>query len=226
MRVAALSGPLLVGVLRLAFMAVGIVAMAYQFGYLYGNPAFSAGNFFSFFTIESNILAVVMLGLLVVVRGEERTPVFEALRGAVVLYVAITGIVFALLLSRLQEELQTATAWVDFVVHKLLPIVLVADWVLDPPRRRLPLWVAAAWLSYPLAYVVYTLVRGPYVDWYPYPFLDVSLHGYGGVAWRCVVLSVGFAAGAVLVVVVGNRMAAFRVRRHRVPPSEATGASP
>lgn len=206
-------------------MTVGIVAMAYQFGHLYGNPGFSTGNYFSFFTIESNILAVVMLGLLVVVRGEERTPVFEALRGAVVLYMAITGIVFALLLSGLQEDLQTATAWVDFVVHKLLPIVLVADWVLDPPRRRLPLWVAAAWLSYPVVYVVYTLVRGPYVDWYPYPFLDASVHGYGGVAWRCVVLGLGFAAGAVLVAVVGNRMAAFRVRRHRDGPSEATGAS-
>jgi hypothetical protein len=30
----------------------------------------------------------------------------------------------------------------------------------------------------PLAYGVYTLARGPLVDWYPYPFIDVSKLGY------------------------------------------------
>ena len=94
---------------------------------------------------------------------------------------AITGVVFALLLSGLQEELQTTIPWVDFVVHKLMPVVLVADWLVDPPRHRLPRWTVLAWLSYPLAWVTYTLVRGEAVDWYPYPFVDVSRLGYDGV---------------------------------------------
>ena len=56
---------------------------------------------------------------------------------------AITGVVFALLLSGLQESLDTHTAWVDFTVHKLMPLVLVADWLIDPPRHRL----SGAWRS-------------------------------------------------------------------------------
>ena len=72
------------------------------------------------------------------------------MRGAAVLYIAITGVVFAVLLAGLQEELQTTIPWVDFVVHKLMPVALVADWLVDPPRRRLPWLTVAAWLAYPL----------------------------------------------------------------------------
>ena len=97
------------------------------------------------------------------------------------LYIAITGVVFALLLSGLQESLDTHMAWVDFTVHKLIPAVLVADWLIDPPRHRLSYRVGLAWLLYPFAYLVYTLIRGAQVDWYPYPFLDVSRHGYARV---------------------------------------------
>jgi hypothetical protein len=116
-----------------------------------------------------------------------------------VLYMAITGVVFALLLSGLQQELQTSLEWVNFVVHKLMPVVLVADWLIDPSRHRLPRWTVLAWLAYPLARLGYTLVRGEAVDWYPYPFVDVSELGYGGVLGRSVVLAIGFGlAGATL----------------------------
>ena len=33
-------------------------------------------------------------------------------------------------------------------------------------------------LVYPVAYGAYSLIRGPIVDWYPYPFLDPRVHGY------------------------------------------------
>ena len=127
--------------------------MAYQFAWISDRPGFSAANFFSFFTIQSNILAAAMLALCVAVRREERDPPFDAVRVAVTLYIAITGVVFALLLAGLQEELQTTIPWVDFVVHKLVPLVLVVDWLLDPPMHRLSPRVAIAWLVYPTALV-------------------------------------------------------------------------
>lgn len=37
--------------------------MTYQYAKLNGNASFSPGNFFSFFTIQSNILAATMLAL-------------------------------------------------------------------------------------------------------------------------------------------------------------------
>ncbi len=195
----------MLNVARLAVATLAIVAMTYQFALLNVEPGYEKANFFSFFTIQSNILAVCALFLLVAVPRERRTALFDGARSAAVLYIAITGVVFALLLSGMQEEVQTATSWVDFVVHKLVPILVVADWIVDPPRHRLPWWTVVAWLGYPIAWLGYTLVRGAQADWYPYPFVDVSELGYAGVLARSIVLAVGFAAGATALLWLGNR---------------------
>ncbi len=197
----------MLNVVRLGLAATAIVAMTYQFASLNLEPGFPKENFFSFFTIQSNLLAVAILCLLVIVRKAERPPHFDWARNGVVLYMAITGIVFAVLLSGLQEELQTTIPWVDFVVHKLMPVVLIVDWLLDPPRHRLSMWAAAGWLVFPLAWLVYTLVRGAFVDWYPYPFVDVNQIGYEGVFLRSIVLFVGIAVGAAAMHWVSNRLA-------------------
>jgi len=200
---------IVLNVARLVVAALAIVAISYQFATLRSEvPTFSPANFFSFFTIQTNLLAIAMLGLVVIVRPAERTARFDAVRGAVTLYITITGVVFAVLLAGQQESLDTHIAWVDFTVHKLIPVVLVADWLIDPPRHRLPFAIGLAWLLYPLAYLVYTLIRGAEVDWYPYPFLDVAKHGYGGVLLNCAVMLVGFVAAAAAFVAVGNRRAA------------------
>ena len=208
---------LALNVARLAFAATAIVAMTYQFAST-ADSGFQKANFFSFFTIQSNLLGVAVLYLVVMVRRAERTPFFDGVRGGVVLFMAITGIVFALLLSGLQEELQTTIPWVDFVVHKLMPVVLVVDWLIDPPRHRLPLWAAAAWLAYPFSWLLYTLARGASVDWYPYPFVDVGKLGYDGVLGRASVLLVGFALAALALLALGNRLAARHASRRPDPP--------
>jgi hypothetical protein len=208
---------LIPSLVRLGLTATVVAAIAYQYASIADRPSFSAGNFFGFFTIQSNILAAGMLALTALVRPRERTAVFDAVRGAVTLYIGITGVVFALLLSGLQEELQTTIPWVDFVLHKLVPVVLVADWLLDPQRHRLRYRVAVAWLAYPAAWFAYTVARGASADWYPYPFVDVNELGYGGVAWRAAILLVGFAAAAMGVAWIGNRRAARWVDGAAVP---------
>ena len=191
---------------RLAFATTAIVAMSYQFASS-ADTAFKKANFFSFFTIQSNLLGVAVLFLLVLVPRSRRTPLFDGARSGVVLYMALVGVVFALLLSGLQEELQTTVPWVDFVVHKLMPVVLVVDWLLDPPRQRLPWWTVPAWLSFPFLWLSYTLVRGEAEDWYPYPFVDVAKLGYDGVLARSVGLTAGFALAGAAVLWLGNRRA-------------------
>ena len=191
-------------VLRLGFATSTVVAMSYMLATLRDVPDSSVGNYFSFFTIQSNILAAAMLALVAIVRPEERAPLFDGLRGAVTLYIAITGVVFALLLTGHQEHLDTHIGWVNFVVHTLIPVVLVVDWLLEPAQHRLPHWAAVAWLAYPVAWFGYTLVRGAAEDWYPYPFVDVASHGYGRVVLNGLILGVCFLGGALAFVLVGN----------------------
>ena len=207
---------MLLPVLRVGLAATAVAAMAFQAGALSNAHVFKAGNFFSFFTIQSNILGVVALTAAAFVPRADRFAAFDAARGAVTLYMAITGVVFALLLSGHQESLDTHIGWVNFVVHTLMPIVLVADWLIDPPRNRAGWKTAALWLAYPLAWFVYTLVRGSIEDWYPYPFVDVAQHGYGHVFVSGIVLLIAFAAAALAFVWVGNRLGAAKDLRRLV----------
>ena len=55
-------------------------------------------------------------------------------RGAVTLYMAITGIVYALLLS--DVDVQLSSRWVNATLHEILPLVLLADWILSSRRGR------------------------------------------------------------------------------------------
>lgn len=140
----------------------------------------SVANLFSFFTIDSNVLAALTLVLTGIraSRGMSSQPLVF-LRGCATLYMAITGVVYVLLLR--DVDVQVPFPWANAVLHYVAPIVMVVDWVVLE-RPTVDLRGALGWLAFPVAWLAYTLVRGEIVDWYPYPFLDVRDHGYGGVA--------------------------------------------
>lgn len=201
--------PSWVAVYRIGFSLLSLVAIAYQFIHSVDiNPDFSVGNFFSFFTIESNILAALTLlafGFGRVGRPSSRTA--EVIRGAAVLYMVTTGIVYGLLLSGYTSELDTATPWVNNVVHRIFPVVLLVDWLIAPPAVRIAVRDALVWLIFPLLYLAYSLIRGPIADWYPYPFLDPDRGGgYAGVAATCVAIAVGIVTLTWLVTWIGQRL--------------------
>ncbi len=170
--------------LRIGLGLLTLAAIGYQLYVGVTENDSNLVNFFSFFTIESNLLTVFVLltGAVFALRGDGSTPGWDLFRGAVVAYMTTTFIVFAALLSGLPDELDLTEPWVNFVLHQFMPIVMVVDWLVNPPRHRLTVRHALVWMVFPLAYCVYSLVRGPGADWYPYPFLNPdSAGGYGGV---------------------------------------------
>ncbi len=192
---------------RVAFALLTLVAIAVQLSRS-TSSGFSAANFFSFFTIESNLFAAGVL-LWSASGDTNRRPVagVDLVRGAAVLYMSITGVVYGVLLAGYQQELQTTLPWVDTVLHQLIPLVLVADWLIDPPRARIVPRRALLWLAYPLLYAAYSLLRGPFVHWYPYPFLDPArVGGYGIVALYCLGIAAGTLLFMWLVIAIGTRL--------------------
>ena len=97
--------------------------------------------------------------------------------------------------------------WVDVVLHKVFPIIVVADWIVDPPTTRLSIRDALWWLVFPLAWTGLTLVRGALDGWYPYPFLNPANGGYGQVAITAVAITAGFLVVSAITVGIGNRKA-------------------
>ena len=139
----------------------------------------SISNFFSFFTIQSNLLAallLVVIGSYVLLGKAGRTVMY--LRGALTLYMTMTGVIYFLLLSGYEQSLQTTIPAVNIILHYIAPIYVLADWLAFPPQKRLSMRVALLWLIYPLFYLVYSLVRGGFVNWYPYPFINPVTSGW------------------------------------------------
>ena len=175
-------------VLRAAWAAVTLAAVMTQLVFGLARPTFSVTNFLSFFTIQSNLLAALAL-LVLAVRGTDGVAAMW-LRGLATLCMVTTGIVYVLLLSGLEEQLQTPIPWVNTVLHYAGPVLLLLDWFGDRSGPDLGVRRALLWLLFPLAWLGYSLVRGPIVDWYPYPFLDPRPGGYGPVLVACLGIAV------------------------------------
>jgi hypothetical protein len=154
----------------MALLAIGAVLL--QAWHLSRIERFALDQYLSFFTIQSNLLAAFVLaceaagGLGLSHRRR------DSLRGALVLYLGITGVVYAILLARLPIVKEIVHPWADLVLHYGMPIWIMADWLIAPPTSKISFRRALKWLIYPITYLFLTLLRGAWTNWYPYPFLD------------------------------------------------------
>lgn len=204
-------------VVRAAAVVLVLAAIGAQAAELAGHGAFNPTRFFAYFTIQSNLLGVAAFVLLLVHRNRPRSRPVELLRGAATVYLLVTFFVVIFLLSGIDVGLQLG--WVDFVLHKLFPIVILLDWVLDPPSDRLHPRDALVWLAYPLVWTGLTIVRGAGDGWYPYPFLDPANGGYGQVFVTAVAIAIGFFVLSLGVIALGNaRFGSERMARASAPP--------
>lgn len=150
-------------------------------------------NFFSYFTNLSNILAAVVFIISALYLAKSRKPSVrdDTIRGAAVLYMAVTGVVYNTLL--INQNVGLLIPWVNILLHVVMPLAVIADWLYQPPKTKLTVSQAGVWLFFPVVYVIYTLIRGALVHWYPYPFLNPDkVGGYGGVAAYCLGIVAAF----------------------------------
>jgi hypothetical protein len=139
------------------------------------------------FTYQANLLAAAYYAwTLVSPRANART----GLRGAVVLYVVVAGLIWNLLLTGRSMGYTPA----NFLLHVVVPILAVADWLLiGRGVGTARWWQPFAWLVYPAAYAGLALIvlnragrRAPYY------FLDPGSVGIAAVALNVTMLGAGF----------------------------------
>jgi hypothetical protein len=184
---------------RLGFGTLALSALTYQFLLAAQKPGFNPVNFFSFFTNLSNILGAVVLIACALSARFARTKPGDLLRGAATVYLAVTFVVYWLLLNEITESLGIVVPWVNLVVHTIMPIVMLVDWLLNPPGGRLAWRSTGWWLAFPLIYFGYSVVRGASVGWYPYPFLNPALvGGLVGVAAYAAAMTLAFAGASAI----------------------------
>jgi len=162
---------------KLFFALLGFSSIVTEIAVLMERGVFKLENFFSYFTIETNILVVVTLLLSAVAIAAGKNSKFDLLRAATTVYILVVGIGFSLLLSHMEDAKLTAVPWDNVVLHYIIPVAMLADFLTDRPRRKVPFKKALLWLLFPIAYAIYALVRGGLTGWYPYPFLNPDISG-------------------------------------------------
>jgi hypothetical protein len=158
------------------------------------------------FTFMSNTLVTITSLQLAFARDWHRT--WHVLRIAGIICIAITGVVFNLLLAG--DPLEGLSVFNNFVVHIATPILAPVLWLVFGPRtttwRRLLL---AA--TIPIVWLAITMARGAFTGDYPYSILDVTSIGYSGVGVYIVaILAFYFLLGALIWLVDRRRRPALR----------------
>jgi len=143
-------------------------------------------NVLSYFTIWSNII-VTGVAFLLARNPRRRRPVFSVVHLASLIMIAVTGVVYAVVLAPIWDP----TGWqrvADQALHYATPLIAVAGYLLFGPRPSFSLRTLGLTLVIPLSWLAYTLIRSPFISyaqggetrhWYPYHFINVDDLGHG-----------------------------------------------
>jgi hypothetical protein len=191
---------------------LGIAALALQL-FLILDAATAQGRtvagvvvqFLSYFTILCNGLVVLCY------LGAGRAGFFArpGVQSAAALYIAVVGLVYAVILARLWSPTGLQFA-VDAALHYAAPVLYLGFWLLYVDKAALRYAGVPYWLIFPVAYCVYALLRGAIAGLYPYPFLEADKLGYARVAGNIAILVALFSVLALALTGLGRGLARRR----------------
>jgi hypothetical protein len=133
-------------------------------------------RFFSYFTIQSNLLAMVTAATLVA-RPDRDGRWWRIARIAAAVGMTVTFFVYYIALRPILD-LHGITKSTDVAFHYVAPLMTVGGWLLFGPRPRIDPGSLVRHLVWPVGYLGYVLVFGAVTEWYPYPFIDADDLGY------------------------------------------------
>lgn len=171
---------------KLFFGLLAFTALVTEVATLLDRGLFDAVNFFSYFTVLTNSFIAIIFFASAIATAAGKNNKLGNLRAAATVYAVIVGVIFPALLAGIQGVQFTAVPFDNLVLHYIMPVVVLIDFLIDRPKK-ISFKQGLVWLWFPIAYAIYSLVRGAIVGWYPYPFLNPATNGYEGVA----IVSVG-----------------------------------
>ncbi|MGX1696280.1 Pr6Pr family membrane protein [Microbacterium keratanolyticum] len=163
------------GALRLAAAVVCVIALVHRLFWGLSSRSIAGDNFFAYLTVQSNLalVAVLTLGALLAFLRPVDPRWFTVALALVLTWTITAGLAFVLIVWQAGlRGIRVDVPWSDHLLHFWLPACTAIAWVLTPGHRGVPWWVVPSSLTFPIAWGVVTLWRGPRVGWYPYYFLD------------------------------------------------------
>jgi hypothetical protein len=152
--------------------------------------------YFGFFTVLTNILVALVLTIACLRPASRGFLARSGTRSAVLVYIAMVGIIYSTIL----RPYWMPSGIADKLLHDVLPPLYLLYWIAFVPKGDLRWIDPLYWLSFPVAYFLYVLMRGALIGSYPYSFLDAAALGYSRLAVNGIFLLVAFLAAGYLCV--------------------------
>lgn len=140
---------------------------------------YAINHFYSYFTIITNTALAVFLISLGWFPNSRMSRWFnrKSVVGGFALYIAIVGIIYYALLYNPNKPF-SGEIIATHILHGYMPPAFLLLWFLVFRKHNLKYIQAIQWLVYPALYFAYVLLRGSFLNKYPYFFLDVEKYGY------------------------------------------------
>ena len=202
-------------VVRLLTSASLTAAIIWQVTDRLANNVFRPGEYFAYFTIQSSLIAAVVLAITGVreFRGAPQTKALNLARLSVSAYAIVVAVVYNALLRGtevLPGDPDYGYNWPvapNEILHVWAPIFIVLDLALTNMTIRLKFQQIFWVLLFPMAWLGFTIIRGLITDWWAYWFLNPNEDaGVTGVATYIAVIVV-FGLFAASISLALNRLA-------------------
>ena len=176
-----------IGALRILIAFALLGSVVWQITDRLAHDLFRPAEYFAYFSIQGTLICAVMLAVTGIrsFQGLSDTKLITISRLSSTVYVVVIAVVYNALLRGLPGDVRDAGYnWPQVpneIIHVWGPIFMLLDWLLvagfSSIRLRAAFWVAV----YPLAWLVFSVVRGIIDGWWAYWFLDpTDKGGVGG----------------------------------------------
>jgi len=170
-------------------------------------------RYFSYFTITTNLLVAIASTTLLInpLWGPGYFFSQQGTLAAITVYILIVGIIYNLILRSLWNP--QGLQWVvDELLHSVIPLLFFGFWLIFAPKDDL-LWKGIwSWLMYPIAYMLFILIRGSISNFYPYPFINIKVLGLNKVLTNSMGIALAFVLVSFLMVALAQFISQRKVR--------------
>lgn len=142
------------------------------------NNVFRPDEYFSYFTIQTSLIAIVTLSVSgwFSWTGRKETRLLNIVRLSTVTFTVVVTLVYNLLLRGLADDPKDGGyVWPvlpNEILHVWAAIFMLIDWMLSSRRINLRVSTIFWVLVFPLAWLIYSVIRGLAVNWWPYWFIN------------------------------------------------------
>ena len=160
---------------------------------------------YRYFTMQTNLLAITWLILAIIwsFNDTKMEKLMGKLKGAITLYITVTFLVFAVVLSPLYHP-SGIDGVLNIMLHYIIPIGFIIDWLITEGNNYQWTFIPY-WFCYPIGYLIFALLHGGTIGDYLYPFLNLDTWGIDGLIIRVFILILLFSTLSSIYITISRR---------------------